>query len=306
MTQLEGPGGTAPSVDGWSRIYSGKVRDLYVPQDSRLYGGEVVLVVASDRISAYDHVLVPQIPDKGRILNALTLWWFEQLEGLVPNHVVSTDVPPEVAGRAMVCRRLHMYPVECVVRGHIAGSGLQEYRRSGSVCGVELPPGLVEADRLAEPIFTPASKAEYGEHDENITFEQMARTVGLEKARRLRDRSLLVYKRAAQIARERGIIIADTKFEFGAATEPGGPEVVLGDEVLTPDSSRFWFADEWTPGTTPQSIDKQFVRDWLTSVESGWDRAADTVPPPLPASVVERTRARYVHAYEQLTGRGWD
>ena len=305
MTQLGGPGGTAPSIDGWAHIYSGKVRDLYVPQDARLHGGEVVLVVASDRVSAFDHVLEQAIPDKGRILTALTLWWFEQLEGLVPNHVVSTDVPAQVAGRAMVCRRLQMYPVECVVRGYLTGSGLAEYRRGGSVCGVDLPPGLVEADRLAEPIFTPAAKAEYGEHDENISFERMATVVGTDLARRLRDRSLLVYGRAAEIARERGLIIADTKFEFGAGTEPAGPEVVLGDEVLTPDSSRFWFADEWTPGSTPQAIDKQFVRDWLASADSGWDRDADAPPPPLPDSVVERTRARYVHAYEQLTGRGW-
>lgn len=298
--------GSAQKLEGWSHVYSGKVRDLYVPQDDRDHGGEVVLVVASDRISALDSILTPAIPDKGRVLTALTLWWFEQLEGLVPNHVVSIDVPSAVAGRAMICSRLTMYPIECVVRGHLTGSGLAEYRASGAVCGIELPEGLVEGDRLPEPIFTPAAKAQYGEHDQNITFDAMSARIGLDHARRLRDRSLLVYGRAAEIARQRGIILADTKFEFGASTEPGGPDVVLGDEVLTPDSSRFWFADEWTPGTTPVSIDKQFVRDWLASDASGWDPASTAAPPRLPDDIVRRTRERYVRAYEQLTGLPWD
>ncbi|MDD9205923.1 phosphoribosylaminoimidazolesuccinocarboxamide synthase, partial [Georgenia sp. 10Sc9-8] len=246
------------------------------------------------------------IPDKGRILTAMSLWWFEQLENLVPNHVVSLDVPAEVEGRAMVCRQLRMYPVECVVRGYLTGSGLAEYRSSGTVCGIELPPGLRDGDRLPDPLFTPATKAEQGEHDENISFEEMARTVGLTHARRLRDRALAVYEAAADIARERGILLADTKLEFGASPVPGEPDVVLGDEVLTPDSSRFWSADRWVPGEPQTSIDKQYVRDWLTSAESGWDRDGTVGPPALPAEVVARTRERYVEAYERLTGRRFD
>jgi len=294
-------GSSAPHLDGWTHTYSGKVRDLYVPEGAAA-GGDVVLVVASDRISAYDHVLPTTIPDKGRILTALSLWWFDQLADVVPNHVVSTDVPAEVAGRAMVCRRLRMYPIECVVRGYLTGSGLQEYRATSAVTGLPLPAGLRDGDRLPEPLFTPAAKAEVGEHDENITFEEMAFRVGQDLSSSLRERTLEVYTRAAGIAAERGIIIADTKLEFGASPVPGEGDVVLGDEVLTPDSSRFWPADDWEPGRAQSSYDKQFVRDWLTSPEAGWDRGADVPPPPLPGDVVERTRDRYVEAYEKLTG----
>jgi len=260
----------------------------------------VLLVVASDRISAYDHILATPIPDKGRVLTALSAWWFEQLADVVTNHLVSLDVPAEVAGRAMICRRLEMFPVECVARGYLTGSGLTEYRASRSVCGVPLPDGLTEASRLPEPIFTPAAKAGLGEHDENVTFEHVARMVGERAATALRETTLALYTRAAEIARERGIILADTKFELG--TGPDG-DLVLGDEVLTPDSSRFWPADAWTPGRVTPSFDKQYVRDWLTSPASGWDRDGDQAPPVLPDDVVERTRARYLEAYERLTGR---
>lgn len=306
---------TAPA--GWTHTYSGKVRDLYVPDASSEVGravtrrhGDVVLVVASDRISAYDLVLASEIPDKGIVLTQLSLWWFAQLEDLVPNHVVTAepgdepgDVPPVVAGRAMVCRRLEMFPVECVARGYLTGSGLAEYRAGGEVTGIPLPAGLTDGSRLPEPIFTPATKAELGDHDENVTFDVVASTVGAQDAARLRELTLAVYARAEGIARERGVILADTKLEFG--TDPVTGAVTLGDEVLTPDSSRFWPADAWEPGHAQPSFDKQFVRDWLTSPASGWDRHAQPpVPPPaLPADVVERTRARYVEAFERLTGR---
>ncbi|MPV36802.1 phosphoribosylaminoimidazolesuccinocarboxamide synthase [Georgenia subflava] len=300
----DGGAGSYPELEGWTRTYSGKVRDLYVPQDaSARAGGDVVLVVASDRISAFDHVLPTTIPDKGKILTAMSLWWFEQLADVVPNHVVSTDVPAAVAGRAMICRQLRMYPIECVVRGYLTGSGLQEYRSSGAVTGLALPAGLRDGDRLPEPIFTPAAKADLGEHDENISFEETADRIGLRLARRLRDRTLAVYAHAAEIAADRGIILADTKLEFGASPQPGEPVVVLGDEVLTPDSSRFWSAADWAPGQAQRSYDKQFVRDWLVSPEAGWDRRGDAPPPALPEDVVARTRARYVEAYEQLTGQ---
>jgi len=309
----------APALAGWRHVYSGKVRDLYAP-DLAAYGGvhplgDVVLVVASDRISAYDHMLSPGIPDKGVVLTQLSLWWFEQLADLVDNHVVSTAVsaepgdglvPGEVAGRAMICRRLEMFPVECVARGYLTGSGLAEYRaahaagRVGTVCGVELPDGLVDGSRLPEPIFTPATKAEVGEHDENVSFDVVAGKLGFEDAARLRDLTLAVYSRAEEIARGRGVILADTKLEFGV--DPVTGATVLGDEVLTPDSSRFWPADDWEPGRAQPSFDKQYVRDWLRSPESGWDASSDAAPPALPADVVERTRARYLEAYERLTG----
>jgi phosphoribosylaminoimidazole-succinocarboxamide synthase len=277
-------------------LHSGKVRDLYDAGDGLL------LLVASDRISAFDHVLPTLIPDKGRILTQLSLWWFDRLADLVPNHVVSTDVPPDVAGRAMVCRRLEMFPVECVARGYLSGSGLADYRATGSVCGVALPPGLVEGSRLPDPVFTPATKAAMGEHDENVSYDEVAARVGGEAAERLRDLTLAVYRRAAEVAAERGIVVADTKLEFGRTADG---DVVLADEVLTPDSSRFWPADAWSPGGPQPSYDKQFVRDWLTSPESGWDRTSGEPPPPLPDDVVERTRARYVEAYERLTGEPW-
>ena len=290
---------TAAQLSGWRHTYSGKVRDLYVPATLHPLG-DVVLVVASDRISAFDFILPTPIPDKGVVLTQLSLWWFDQLAELVPNHVVSLDVPAEVAGRAMVCRRLQMFPIECVARGYLTGSGLTEYRETSEVCGIPLPEGLVDGSRLPEAIFTPATKAELGEHDENVSFEVVSETIGDDAAAQLRDLTLAVYTRAEAIARARGVILADTKFEFG--TDPVTGEIVLGDEVLTPDSSRFWPSDEWEPGHSQPSFDKQFVRDWLTSAASGWDRRGDVPPPPLPADVVERTRGRYLEAFERLTG----
>ena len=301
---------TAPALPGWTHTYSGKVRDLYVPDTTQEAGaavagahGDVVLVVASDRVSAFDHVLSPGIPGKGVVLSRLSLWWFDQLADLVPNHVVSAaapDVPEPVLGRAMVCRRLHMFPVECVARGYLTGSGLAEYRATGEVTGIPLPAGLVDGSRLPEPIFTPATKAELGEHDENVSLDVVAGQLGRERAEELRDLTLAVYARAEGIARERGVILADTKLEFGV--DPTTGAVTLGDEVLTPDSSRFWPADAWQPGRAQPSFDKQFVRDWLASPASGWDRAADAEPPALPVDVVERTRDRYLEAYARLTG----
>ena len=280
--------------EGYQHVYSGKVRDLFRTPDGDL------LVVAADRISAYDWVLPTPIPDKGRILNRMSLWWFEQLADLVPNHVITADTPGLVGDRGVVCRSLDMLPVECVVRGYLTGSGLSDYRRTGSVCGVTLPDGLTDGSRLPAPIFTPATKAAIGDHDENVDFDHVVATVGPELAQGLRATSIAVYERAERIARERGIILADTKFEFGQVA--GDPAIVLADEVLTPDSSRYWPADAWEPGRAQPSFDKQYVRDWLTSPESGWDRASDTPPPPLPDEVVARTRAKYVEAYERITG----
>jgi phosphoribosylaminoimidazole-succinocarboxamide synthase len=291
----------APVIEGARHVHSGKVRDLYELEEGP-YAGQL-LMVASDRISAFDHVLSPEIPDKGEILTRMSLWWFEQLADLVPHHVLSTDVPIAVHGRAVVCERLSMFPVECVARGYLTGSGLLDYRATGPdhrVCGVALPEGLEDGSRLPEPIFTPATKAELGEHDENVSYDAVVATVGEDVAARLRDLTLAVYARAEGIARERGIILADTKLELGA--RPDGT-LVLADEVLTPDSSRFWPAAEWEPGHAQPSYDKQIVRNWLLSPESGWDRAGDEPPPDLPAEVVERTRQRYVEAYELLTGQ---
>jgi phosphoribosylaminoimidazole-succinocarboxamide synthase len=291
----------APPIEGATHLHSGKVRDLY-----RLDDGDL-LMVASDRISAYDFVLDTTIPDKGAILTRMSLWWFEQLADVVPNHVVSTDVPASVKGRAVVCEELAMYPVECVARGYLTGSGLLDYQSTGEVCGIALPRGLVEASRLPEPIFTPATKAALGDHDENVSYDAVVSDIGADAAARLRDLTLEVYARADALARERGIILADTKLEFGtrlrgAGDEVGVGEVVLGDEVLTPDSSRYWPADEWQPGRTQQSYDKQIVRNWLTSPASGWDRASGDRPPALPEEIVARTRSRYVEAFELLTG----
>jgi phosphoribosylaminoimidazole-succinocarboxamide synthase len=280
-------------IPGATHLHSGKVRDLYEVADGHL------LMVASDRVSAFDVILEPGIPDKGEILTRMSLWWFDQLADLVPNHVVSADVPEQVAGRALVVERLDMFPVECVVRGYLTGSGLIDYRATGEVCGVPLPDGLVDGDRLPAPIFTPATKAALGDHDENVSFDQVVATISAPSAEALRDLTLAVYARAEQVARERGIVLADTKLEFGA--RPDGT-IVLGDEVLTPDSSRFWPADAWQPGRSQPSYDKQFVRDWLLSDASGWDRAGDAPPPTLPAEIVEKTRDRYVQAYERLTG----
>jgi phosphoribosylaminoimidazole-succinocarboxamide synthase len=269
-----------------------------------------LLLVASDRISAFDYVLETPIPDKGKILTQLSLWWFEQLADLVPNHLVTTDpamFPVELRdhkdllqGRSMLCERLSMIEIECVARGYLTGSGLAEYDERGTACGIPLPPGLVDGSRLADPIFTPAAKAAVGEHDENIDFAETASRVGTELAEEIRDLTLSIYRRAHEIAAARGIILADTKFEFGQRADG---TVVLADEVLTPDSSRFWPADLWEPGHAQPSYDKQYVRDWLTSAESGWERRSGEAPPPLPEDVVERTRARYVEAYERLTGR---
>ena len=284
----------APEIEGAEHVHSGKVRDLYRLPDGNL------LMVASDRISAYDFVLDSTIPDKGVVLTQMSLWWFEQLADLVPNHVVSTDVPEQVRGRAVVCESLEMYPVECVVRGYLTGSGLADYRATGEVCGIALPDGLEDGSRLPEPIFTPATKAALGDHDENVSYDAVVDVVGQEAAERLRALTLQVYARAEEVAREKGIILADTKLEMGR--RPDGT-VVLADEVLTPDSSRFWPAAEWAPGRAQPSYDKQIVRDWLTSPASGWDRSSGEAPPPLPPEVVERTRARYIEAYELLTGR---
>ncbi len=273
-------------------LHAGKVRELYALDGDRL------LMVATDRISAFDFVLDSPVPDKGVVLNQLSRWWFDRLADLVPHHAVSYDVPAPVAGRAVVCERLAMLPVECVARGYLTGSGWIEYQACGTVCGIGLPEGLADGSRLPEPIFTPATKAPLGAHDENVDFATVARTVGEATADRLRDLTLAVYARAEEIARDRGLILADTKLEFGLRADG---TIVLADEVLTPDSSRFWDAATWQPGARLDSFDKQFVRNWLLH-DSGWDRASEAPPPPLPPEIVVATRARYVEAYELLTG----
>jgi phosphoribosylaminoimidazole-succinocarboxamide synthase len=287
----------APVIAGATHLHSGKVRDLYILDEGKDAGR--LLMVASDRISAFDFVLDSTIPGKGEILTRMSVWWFEQLAGIVPNHLVSLDVPAAVAGRAVICESLDMFPVECVARGYLTGSGLVDYAATGEVCGVPLPAGLLDGSRLPEPIFTPATKAAVGDHDENVSYAAVAGTVGTEAAAALRDLTLVVYGRAEAIARERGIILADTKLEFGRRPDAS---IVLADEVLTPDSSRFWPRSAWQPGRAQPSYDKQIVRNWLLAPESGWDRAAGGPPPPLPVEVVERTRARYVEAFELLTG----
>ncbi|MGI8680499.1 MAG: phosphoribosylaminoimidazolesuccinocarboxamide synthase [Jatrophihabitans sp.] len=292
---------TASPPAGLAHVHSGKVRDLYRAADGQL------VMVASDRLSAFDYVLPTTIPDKGRILTAMSAWWFETLAHVIPNHLRSVDdplIPTQWRGRAMVCQPLSMIPVEAVARGYLTGSGLLDYRATGAVCGIPLPPGLVDGDRLPEPIFTPASKAEVGEHDENISYATVEATLGPSIAAELRVATMRIYEVAASIAGERGIVLADTKFEFGRAG--GSGPLVLGDEVLTPDSSRFWPADEWSPGRAQPSFDKQYVRNWLLSDASGWDRTAGQPPPPLPDDVVAATRARYVEAYERLTGLRFD
>ncbi|MCM0622423.1 phosphoribosylaminoimidazolesuccinocarboxamide synthase [Nocardioides bruguierae] len=294
-TELNIP--AAPPIAGTRHVHSGKVRDLYEVTDGEHAGR--FLMVASDRLSIFDFVLDTTIPDKGEILTRMSLWWFEQLEDLVPHHVVSTDVPDSVKGRAVICEKLDMFPVECVARGYLTGSGLLDYTASGEVCGVPLPAGLVDGSRLPEPIFTPATKAELGDHDENVSYEAVVATIGEPDAADLRDLTLAVYGRAEEIARERGILLADTKFEFG---RDAAGRTILADEVLTPDSSRFWPAAEWKPGQTQPSYDKQIVRNWALSPESGWVKSSGEAPPVLPAEVVERTRARYIEAYELLTG----
>ena len=274
-------------------LHSGKVRDVYAD-------GDDLILVASDRVSVYDVVLPTPVPDKGKILTQLSLWWFEQLADVVPNHVISaTDVPEEWAGRAVRCQRLTMLPVEWIARGYLAGLGLKEYQKQGTVSGVELPEGLVEASRLPEPIFTPTTKATEG-HDEFITFDDVVEEIGQETADRLRTVTLDVYKRGAEIAAERGVIIADTKLEFGRAADG---TLVLADEVLTSDSSRFWPADDWEPGRPQHAFDKQFVRDWSSTV-TDWDR---TPPgPEIPDEIVAATRDRYIEVYERITGKRWE
>ncbi|MFD4657926.1 phosphoribosylaminoimidazolesuccinocarboxamide synthase [Kitasatospora sp. NPDC058444] len=286
-------------VPGLVHLHTGKVRDLY-----RNESGELVMV-ASDRTSAHDWVLPNEIPDKGRILTQLSLWWFERIADIVPNHVISTEVPAgapaDWKGRTLVCRSLEMVPVEAVARGYLAGSGLAEYQESRTVCGIALPEGLENSSELPAPIYTPALKAEVGEHDENVSYEETARRIGADLAARLRRTTLDVYARARDIARERGIILADTKFEFGLLDG----ELVIGDEVLTPDSSRYWPADAYAPGRSQSSFDKQLIRDWLVSPDSGWDRHSEQPPPALPTEIVERTRAKYIEVYERLTGTTW-
>lgn len=288
-----------PELYSYRHLAAGKVRELYE------IDAETLLLVATDRISAYDHVLETPIPDKGRILTAMSWYFFDALD--VPNHLAGPvddeRIPAEVLGRAMVVRRLDMVPAECVARGYLTGSGKAEYDASGTVCGLALPDGLVEASRLPEPIFTPATKAAVGDHDENISFERLTEIVGAGLAERLRTATLDVYSRAAEIAAERGVLLADTKFEFGLVGGDGDDgELVLADEVLTPDSSRYWPADGYEAGRVQPSFDKQYVRDWLTGPDSGWDKASDSPPPPLPRDVVDATRARYVEAYERISG----
>ncbi|QSB04217.1 phosphoribosylaminoimidazolesuccinocarboxamide synthase [Natronoglycomyces albus] len=273
-------------------IHSGKVRDVYAE-------GDELILVASDRVSVFDTVLPTPIPDKGKLLTALSLWWFEQLADLVPNHIISaTDVPAEFTGRAVRVKKLKMVQVECIARGYLTGSGLAEYQRTGSVSGVELPAGLGEAHRLPAPIFTPTTKAAVGEHDQPISFDAVVAQEGVQRAERLRSLSLEVYRRGAELAAQRGIIIADTKFEFGLDADG---TIVLGDEVLTSDSSRFWDAQAWQPGQRQDSFDKQAVRDWATS--TGWNR--EGLGPEIPDQVVELTQAKYIEAYERITGRVW-
>lgn len=286
-----------PELSAYTPIATGKVRDIYRLDDATL------LIVASDRISAYDYVLEPAIPDKGRVLTAISAYFFDELASRmgVRNHLAGPlddeRIPESVLGRAMVCHELEMLPFECVARGYLTGSGLKEYKRSGEVCGVELPDGLVEASKLETPIFTPATKAEQGEHDENVSFDVVAASLGEERAEQLRRATVEIFACAQELAAQRGIILADTKFEFGLDADG---ELVLGDEVLTPDSSRYWPADSYAEGKVQPSFDKQYVRNWLTSDASGWD--GESIPPQLPDDVVAATRARYIEAYERLSG----
>jgi len=285
----------------FKHVYSGKVRDLYEAIDGRL------LFVASDRISAYDWVLPSQIPDKGRILTAMSMWWFDRLQGILPNHVLSNNVPDQVRGRATYCEKLEMLPIECVARGYLAGSGYSDYLREQSICGNGLPPGLKEGAKLPKPLFTPATKAAIGDHDVNVTFDEVITSIGMEEAQQLKRFTLWVYEVAAEIALGRGLILADTKFEFGLGIVGANKnQIVLADEVLTPDSSRYWPADQWQPGHPQPSYDKQYVRDWLTSPASGWDKNSREAPPALPEEIIAKTRDRYVEAYEKLTGKRFD
>jgi phosphoribosylaminoimidazole-succinocarboxamide synthase len=284
-----------PALTDYQHLASGKVRELYGIDDEHL------LFVATDRISAFDFILAPPIPDKGRILTAMSVFFFGLID--TPNHLAGPPddprIPEDILGRALVVRRLDMVPVECVARGYLTGSGLADYQRTGAVCGIDLPAGLVEASKFDHPLFTPATKAELGAHDENIPFDRVVELVGVERANELRDLTLGTYARASDHARAKGIIVADTKFEFGIDRDG---RLVLADEILTPDSSRYWPADTYRVGTAQPSFDKQFVRNWLSSPESGWDRHGSTAPPPLPADVVTATRERYIEAYERISG----
>ena len=286
-----------PELSDYNHLSAGKVREIYEIDDDTL------LMVATDRISAFDHALEPEIPDKGKILTYTSEFFFDLLEA-VPNHLAGPlddeRIPEEVLGSAFVVKKLDMIPFECVARGYLTGSGKKEYDANGAVCGVALPPGLQEASKLPEPIFTPATKAEQGEHDENVRFEYVVKHVGAELAEKLRAATLEIYSRAAEYAESRGIILADTKLEFGLDKDG---TLVLADEVLTPDSSRYWPADSYEEGTSQPSFDKQFVRNWLTGPKAGWDPEDGTPPPELPGSVVEATRDRYIEAYERLSGR---
>jgi phosphoribosylaminoimidazole-succinocarboxamide synthase len=288
-----------PALSDYRHLASGKVRELYRIDDEHL------LFVATDRISAYDHILSSQIPDKGRILTAMSVFFFDFIDA--PNHLAGPPdderIPEEVLGRALVVRRLEMLPVECVARGYLTGSGLIDYRQTGTLCGLTLPAGLTEASRFDEPLYTPASKAELGAHDENISYATTVELVGEKRAQQLRERTLQVYTQGAEHALTKGIIIADTKFEFGV-DQTG--ELVLADEVFTPDSSRYWYADAYREGEVQPGYDKQYVRNWLTGPESGWDRAADQPPPPLPPEIVDATRSRYIEAYERISGLSFD
>ena len=281
----------AIAIHGWRHVYSGKVRDLYESEDANF--SHLILVVASDRVSAFDHVLEPEIPNKGKHLTTLTNWWFDRLD--VANHVShEVEVPAEVVGRATIAKKLDMFPIECVVRGYISGSGWKEYQANGEICGVKLPEGLTFGARLPEPIFTPAFKAELGEHDENITFERTVELVGAENAAQLRGLSLAIFKRASELAEQAGLILADTKFEFGV--DPATGETTLGDEVLTPDSSRFWSKSAWERGERKDSFDKQIVRNWLAD---NWNQTGE--PPRLPGEIVAQTADKYAELVERLT-----
>jgi phosphoribosylaminoimidazole-succinocarboxamide synthase len=286
----------ANPVPGLKHICSGKVRELYQSDDGTLF------LVASDRISAFDFVLDTPIPDKGKILTRLSQWWFERLADIVPNHLIDAPVPAQFDGRAMACRTLQMVPVECVARGYVSGSGLTDYRRDGMIWGKQMPAGLTEGSRLPEMIFDPDSKGFQGQHDENITKTELDSLVGAATAGELERITLAVYRRGAELTAERGIILADTKIELGFDDDG---ELRLADEVLTPDSSRFWPADSWQPGQAQPSFDKQYLRDWLLSSESGWDRSSGEPPPPLPPNVVDLTRQRYIAAFERITGLRW-
>ncbi len=284
-----------PALTDYRHLASGKVRELYRVDDDHL------LFVATDRISAYDHILKTPIPDKGRILTAMSVFFFDLLD--TPNHLAGPPddprIPADVIGRALVVRALDMVPVECVARGYLTGSGLLDYQATGAVCGIKLPPGLTEASRFDHPLFTPATKAELGAHDENISFARVVDLVGRQRAEQLRDRTLATYSQAADHARSKGVILADTKFEFGV---DGNGNLMLADEVLTPDSSRYWPADTYREGVVQPSFDKQFVRNWLTGPDSGWERHGDAAPPPLPPEIVTATRERYIEAYERISG----